>query len=68
LLDNVTRLVAGRWFVWLHGSDLPVSSIRAARPERSLEVTDGNGAPGTWKSLASKLTPKRLDTGESVGR
>lgn len=37
LLDNITRL-AGWWFVWLHGSDLPVSSIREARQERSLAV------------------------------
>src|SRR5687767_13734617 len=45
LLDNISRLVAGRWFVWLHGSNLPVSSIRAARQERSVAVADGNGAP-----------------------
>jgi hypothetical protein len=68
LLDNITRLATGRWFVWLHGSDLPVSSIRAARQERSLAVADGNGAPGTWKSLPPNLTPKQSDKGESVGR
>jgi hypothetical protein len=60
LLDNITRLVAGRWFVWLHGSDLPVSSIREARPERSLAVADGNGAPGTWKSLPPQFDPQAV--------
>ena len=69
LLDNITRLVAGRWFVWFHGSDLPVPSIREARQERSLAVADGNRAPGTWKSLPPpNLTLKRLDKGERVGR
>jgi hypothetical protein len=61
LLDNSTRLVAGRWFVWLH--ERPVSSIRAARPERSLAVADGDGAPGTWKSLP-QFDPKESDKGE----
>ena len=66
LLDNITRLAVCRWFVWLHGSDLPVSSIRTARQERSLAVADGNGAPGNMVIPAPSLTPKQSDKGESV--